>query len=185
MGLCSHKDYFGISAEWVLFATGYCKSPCDSIGGAVKRHPSNQSLQSFLNNQILDYKAMLDLCENEMILIKFFGISKESMISVENLEKWYEGGETVPGKQSSHSFVPFSSSRIGHKLTSEDESYVDTHDFNVPTLFEIGEVSSSAYVTCIYSSFWWVGMVSLVDISAGHIIIIDFMYPHGPQKTFN
>ena len=70
-------------------------------------------------------------------------------------------------------------------LTSEDESYVDTHDFNVPTLFEIGEVSSSAYVTFIYSSFWWVGMAILVDISAGHIIIIDFMYSHGPRKTFN
>ena len=30
---------------------------------------------------------MLDLCENEMTLIKFFGICKENMISVENLEK--------------------------------------------------------------------------------------------------
>ena len=39
-----------------------------------------------LNNQILDYKTILDLCENEKMLIKIFGICKESMISVENLE---------------------------------------------------------------------------------------------------
>ena len=37
MGLCSHKYDFGISAEWVFFfATNYCKSSCDGIGGAVK-----------------------------------------------------------------------------------------------------------------------------------------------------
>ena len=90
---------------------------------------------------------MLDLCENEMTSIKFFGICKDSMISIENLEKWYEGGNTVPGTQSSHHFVPLSSSRIVHMQTSEDESYVDIHDFNVATFFEIGHVSLSAYVT--------------------------------------
>ena len=52
----------------------------------LKRHLANWSLQRSLNNQILDYKAILDLCENEMMSIKFFGICKESMISVENLE---------------------------------------------------------------------------------------------------
>ena len=54
----------------------------------------------------------------------------------------------------------------------EVESYVDIHGFNVATL-EIGNISPSAYVTCIYNSFWWVGMVSLVDIAAGDIIITD------------
>ena len=71
-------------------------------------------------------------------------------------------------------FVPLSSSRIGHKLTSKDESYVDIHDFDVPTLFEIGDISPSAYVTCIYNSFWWVDMVSLVDIAAGNKILIKY-----------
>ena len=52
----------------------------------LKQHVAKRSLQRSLNNQILDYKAILDLCENEMMSIKFFGICKESMISVENLE---------------------------------------------------------------------------------------------------
>ena len=81
------------------------------------------------------------------------------MISVEDLEKCYEGGETVPGTRSSHHFVPLRFLTIRHKLTSEDESYVDIYDFNVPTLLEIGYISPSAYVTCIYYSFSWVGMV--------------------------
>ena len=52
----------------------------------LKRHVAKRSLQSSLNNQILDYKAILYLCENEMMSIKLFEICKESMISVENLE---------------------------------------------------------------------------------------------------
>ena len=125
----------------MFFATSYCKSPFDGVDGAVKRCAAKWSLQRSLNNQILDYKAMLDLCENEMISIKISGICKESIISVENLEKWYEGGDVVPGTRSSHHFVPISSSWIGHKLTSKNESYVDIHDFNVPTHFEKGDIS--------------------------------------------
>ena len=80
-----------------------------------------------MNNQILDYRAILDLSENEMMSIKFFWVSKESVVSIENLEieKWYEGGDAVPVIRSSHHLVPLSSSRIGPKLTSEYELYVD------------------------------------------------------------
>ena len=52
----------------------------------LKQHVAKQSLKRYLNNQILDYTAILDLRENEMISIRFFGICKESIISVENLE---------------------------------------------------------------------------------------------------
>ena len=99
----------------------------------LKRHVAKRSFQWFLNNQILDYKAILDLCENEMMSIKFFGICEENMISVENLEteKWYEGGDTVPVTRSSHHLVPLSSSQIGPKLTSEDESYVDIQSISL------------------------------------------------------
>ena len=96
--------------------------PVMALVEQLKRHVAKRSLQRSLNNQILDYKAILDLCENEMMSIKVFGVCKENIISVENLEieKWCEGGDTVP---SSHHLVPLSSSQIGPKLTSEDESY--------------------------------------------------------------
>ena len=106
-----------------------------------------------------------------MMLIKSCGICKESMISVENLEieKWYDSGDTVTITRSSHHLVSLYPRKM---VIIEDESYVDIHGFNVATL-EIGNISPSAYVTCIYNSFWWVGMVSLVDIAAGDIIITD------------
>ena len=77
---------------WMSFsATSYWKFRCNGIGRAFKQHVAKRSLQRSLNNQISDYNAMLDLCENEMTSIKFFGICKDSMISVENreIEKWY------------------------------------------------------------------------------------------------
>ena len=52
----------------------------------LKRHVVKRSLQRSLNNQVLYYKSMLDLCENEMMSIKFLGICKQSMVIVENLE---------------------------------------------------------------------------------------------------
>ena len=99
----------------------------------LKRHVAKRSLQRSLSNQILNYKAMLDLCENEMMSIKFFGICKESMISLENLEieKWYDNGDTVPVIRSSHHLVPLPSSRIDHKLTSKDEWYVDIQSISL------------------------------------------------------
>ena len=57
MDLCSHKDDFGISVEWVML--------CDGIDVAFKWHVAKRSLQRPLNNQILDYKSLLDLCENK------------------------------------------------------------------------------------------------------------------------
>ena len=71
------------------------------------------------------------------------------MIRVENLEKWYEVGDSVPVTRNSHHFVPLPSLPIGHKLTCKYESYVDIHDFNVPALFEKGDITPSAYLTCI------------------------------------
>ena len=60
--------------------------PVMALVEQLKRHVAKRSLQRSLNNQILDYKAILDLCENEMMSIKVFGVCKENIISVENLE---------------------------------------------------------------------------------------------------
>ena len=84
-------------------------------------------------NQILHYKIILDLCENEMISITFFGICEESMIGSENLEieKWYEGEDIVPVTRSSLHLVPLSSPSIGNPLTSKDESYVNIQSISL------------------------------------------------------
>ena len=45
--------------------------PVMALTEQLKQHVAKRSIQRFLNNQILDYKAILDLCENEMMSIKF------------------------------------------------------------------------------------------------------------------
>ena len=99
----------------------------------LKRYVAKRSLQMSLSNQILDYKAILDLYKNEMMSLKLFGICKESMISVESLEieRWYEGGDTVLVTRSSHHLVPLQSSQFGPKLTNEDESYDDIQSISL------------------------------------------------------
>ena len=62
------------------------------IGGTVKNHAAKQSLQRPINNQILDYRAVLEVCQEEMKSIIFFGIDKEDMTEVredgEEVRRW-------------------------------------------------------------------------------------------------
>ena len=98
MNLCLHKQDFGLEAEWIFFATSHSKSPCDGIGGSVKRHTAKRSLQRPKNDQILSYQTMLDVREAEKTKIKFFGISKERMDEVRKLlQEQFSKGNTVPG----------------------------------------------------------------------------------------
>ena len=133
MYLCPHTHDFGISAEWVFLKQAIANLPMMALVEQLRWHVAKQSLPRSLNKQILDYKSILDLCENKMMLIKFFGSCKESLIVAKNLEieKWYEGGDTVPVTRSSHHLVLLSSSQIGPKLTSEDESYVDIQSISL------------------------------------------------------
>ena len=68
-----------------------------------------------------------------------------------------------------------------------DESYADIDDFNVPALFEIQDISPSAYLTCMCNLFWQVGMVILVDIQQLQVILLILISCNliGPRKTFN
>ena len=45
-------------------------------------------------------------------------------------------------------------------------------------------ISDQWYMACLYNSFWWVGLVTQVDVEQGDVKV-DIMFPHGPHKTFN
>ena len=120
-----------------------------------------------------------------MIKIEFLGISKETMGEVhKSLEEWFSRGNTVPGTRSCHHLKTLSPSKIAHKLLSEDKSQAGTHDFNLPTTFQLCDIEPMTYVTCLYNSFWWVGLVTQVDVEQGDVKV-QLMFPHGPHKTFN
>ena len=72
--------------------------------------------------------------EEEISKTKFLGINKETMDDVyKSFEELLSWGNTKHRTWSSHHLIPLSSSKIAHKLLSEDKSYAGTHDFNLPT----------------------------------------------------
>ena len=82
LNLWRHEDDFGIDATWVLFATSHGKSPCDGIGGTVKRLTARASLQRSYSDQILDVSSMLAFCKTNIPSIQFCYISIEKMKEV-------------------------------------------------------------------------------------------------------
>ena len=75
--------------------------------------------------QILSYQSTLDLCIREIPSITFFGVSQEEMVNVRaDLENRFAKLNTVPGTRTGHHFVPISSNKIAHKLTSEDSEFL-------------------------------------------------------------
>ena len=40
-----------------------------------------------------------------------------------------------------------------------------------------------SYIACIYGDFWWICMVSEVNMDKQDVMI-EFLHPHGPQKNF-
>ena len=184
--LCHHQQDFNMDAEWIFFATSHGKSPCDGVGGFVKRYVAKCSLQKPLHDQILSYQSMLDLCVREIPSITFFGESQEEMVHVcADLEDRFAKSKTMPGTRSGHHFLQISCNKIAHKLTSEDREILQ-FDFNKSLTKEIDIKNTKcfSYVSCIYSAFWWVGIVTEVDVHEGDSKI-KFLHPHGPRKTFN
>ena len=58
--LCFHVADHEVTAAWnFLFATSHGKSPCDGIGGTIKRLVARASLQATKEGQILTPNAAL------------------------------------------------------------------------------------------------------------------------------
>ena len=75
--LCKHQEDFGVEAAWSFFATSHGKSPCDGIGGTVKRSTALESLRCPLENQILDVDSMMSYCKSTILKIQFVKILKD------------------------------------------------------------------------------------------------------------
>ena len=79
--LCQHVNDFGIEASWNFFGTSHGKSPCDGIGGTVKRVTGRASLQRPKENHILTALQMFVFCSTTVSLssIRFFFVSKNQV----------------------------------------------------------------------------------------------------------
>lgn len=171
LNLSFHKDDFSIDATWSFFATSHGKSPCDGIGGVVKRKLSRESLTRFEGNQILSSLAAYDYCKNKIDGITFFHVRSHELVDVrKTLEVRYLKGNTIQGTRSFHHFLPIAVGAVGYKRTSFDEQLAGSYCFFAsPQAYTVEEFSVGMYIACSYDSRWWVGCIEEIDSTAGDI----------------
>ena len=82
--MCQHQKEFGLQAEWNFFATSHGKSPCDGLGGTIKRITARTSLQRPKEHHILTPSDMFNFFNTTPSLssIKFFYIPKHEMVEM-------------------------------------------------------------------------------------------------------
>ena len=157
--LC-HGDDFGIAAKWAFFATSHGKSPCDGVGGTVKRLVKRASLQK--RPSILTVFDLIRYCRSNIDSIIFEHLLSVALQDVRDiLEKRFELGNTIPGTRSFHFFEPLSKSVIGYKQVACDKDYAGKMDFFslIPKYIAIHPME---FVACIYNKHWWIGIVHKV-----------------------
>ena len=113
VNLCYHKSDFELDAEWNFFATAHGKSPCDGIGGTIKRLVYKTSLQRPSNDQILTPQSMYTFCESNIKGIQFIYVHSNEVIETEKkLILRYAKAKKIPGIRSQHRFIPVNHNTI-------------------------------------------------------------------------
>ena len=143
LNLCYRREDFGIDCEWNFFATSHGKSPCDGIGGTVKRLTAKASLQRSPGNQILSAAHMMEFCSNFIAGIHFFFISQIA--------------RTVLGTRSFHQFISLPQGKIGVKRTSVDTNFE-------AVLLESQPKMKNSKKSSVLDVFWSVRMVTFFGL---------------------
>lgn len=174
VNLSYHESDFGVKAEWHFFATSHGKSPCDGIGGTVKRLVARASLQATDNNHILTPHQMYEWANGNIENVKFLYVSTEDIRLHETeleLEKRYTSAKTVTGTRSHHSYIPIANGKLEMRRISEDVTFsivsVRNSDETVETSATPGhEISEDfscyqpgQYVACVYDANWYVANI--------------------------
>lgn len=132
INLAHHFNDFGISASWNFFATAHEKSPCDGIGGTVKRLVRMASLRGVNGNPtILNVDEMFEYCKTHITGIQFIKVdASEVNATNRHLNRRYNSIKTIPGTQSHHCYEPLSTSVLRMKKISESEEFEDVSFLN-------------------------------------------------------
>lgn len=103
--LCEMKGKYGFDAEWHFFATHHGKSPCDALGGTIKRMATKASLQ---NRSILSAKDLYDFLNEEAktTINTVYCTQKDHNQMERSLKTKYKNVKTIVGTQKYHAFIP-------------------------------------------------------------------------------
>ena len=72
LNISRHKEDFDVSCTWSFFATSHGKSPCDGIGGTLKRLVSRASLQRPFKIKYSVQKMFLNTVKERFKGFKYF-----------------------------------------------------------------------------------------------------------------
>ena len=115
VNLCHHLTDFSIDCMW-NFLTSHGKSPCDVIGGTMKRLTARASLQCPISSQILSGKTMFEFCQGSIHQINFIYTSSDEIDVIwSKLTSLFSLARKIPGTWSYHQFVPTSTFSIKMK----------------------------------------------------------------------
>ena len=120
--------------------------------------------------------AVLEVCQEEMKSFVFLALTKKTWSRWER--RWRRGLKMVRRYLVQKAVLTSCPSQL-HKLDkncSEDESFVNIHDFKIPTWGDIGNIAPLYYISCVYNWLWWAGLVKKVDEEQGDVDV-QFMQP--------
>ena len=142
-----------------------------------------------MNNEILNYQSMLNVCEDEMrkIFNSLESAKKQWMKSENHLRNSFQGETLFQVQKAATTSYNYHHHHHHPKLHT---SYrVKTSLMLVLVILIFPQLSNCVisdqwYMACLYNSFWWVGLVTQVDVEQGDVKV-QLMFPRGPRKTFN
>lgn len=191
LNLCNHQQDFNIKACWSFFATSHGKSPCDGIGGTVKRLLTRESLQTGSKNVITSVERVMEFCQSRIEKISFYLLRKEHLsVCRQNLESRFSQAKTVPGTRSFHCFLPQSETVIATKRISSDTKHSMMFDFcggkavRPEERLNMTQICTNSYVACVYDDHWFFGLILSKDEEECDVEI-KFMHPFGPSTSFH
>ena len=189
--LCYHEQDFGVKAEWHFFATSHGKSPCDGVGGTVKREAAKRSLQATVTGHILTPMDLFTWASSSIEGIEFLYCTKEEVqLHSEELMDRFCKAHTVSATRDNHCYKPLGLGTLQVSRISGNDTFFTAKVSDADDLTPLSMPVESAvdchpgqYVACMYDGHWWLGNIIEMDYEQNDVKA-SFMHPHGPASTF-
>lgn len=175
------KDDYGLDAEWHFFATSHGKSPCDGIGGTVKRLATRASLQATVSDHILTAEDLFNFAFKNITGIRFIYVSSDQIDRDEQkIKDRLDEARTVAGTRSHHAFIPYEGKlkiyRISQDSVNNENCTISSVSTDLlrfvhcdPQLLQPGK-----YVAAMYDGMWYAGLI--MEHSTEHSdVTLNFM----------
>ena len=121
--LCFHELEKKLKCEWNFFATSHGKSPCDGLGGTVKRLARLASLQNPLS-PLITPMDLFDWAKEHVTGINFIFTNEHEVKQEEKiLEKRFNSTMAIPGTKTFHNFAPINNYQLKTSIISNDSTF--------------------------------------------------------------